>query len=144
MNGEDLNEKSLYKKGLSRFQHGYPKEALKIINELLIQDPKYSEALELKIKIEEKISEDGGDGVKMRYCKRCHAELKPIRDPKTAGKATANVLGEIVGAGLIYTYSLKCPQCGKVLRRRGLMICRVIFITVLLVVAVVMTTWQVL
>jgi hypothetical protein len=55
MNGEDLNKESFYKKGLSRFQHGYHEEALKIINNLLLLDPNYSEALELKNKIEKKL-----------------------------------------------------------------------------------------
>jgi len=55
MNGEDMNKESLYKKGLSRFQHGYPEEALKIVNDLLILDPNYSEALKLKDKIEDKL-----------------------------------------------------------------------------------------
>ena len=62
-------------------------------------------------------SKDMEEG-KKRYCKKCQKEVKPIKDPKTLGKRTANFFGFILGVGSVYTYPKKCPDCGKVVRTK--------------------------
>jgi predicted RNA-binding Zn-ribbon protein involved in translation (DUF1610 family) len=82
---------------------------------------------------------------KMRYCKRCDAEVKPIRDPKTSGKRAWNVLAAILGAftgnWLGFSYLYKCPNCGKVLRTRGQKNVGLICIGIYVVMAICIVWW---
>jgi predicted RNA-binding Zn-ribbon protein involved in translation (DUF1610 family) len=69
---------------------------------------------------------------KMRYCKRCNAEVKPIKTPKTIGKRIVNVITvSTLGAGFSYPY--RCPNCGKVLRTRGQLNTWIIIIFVVII-----------
>jgi len=50
--------------------------------------------------------------IKLKYCKRCKLEVKPIKTPKTAGKRIANFIG-FIGGARVFSYPKRCPKCGK-------------------------------
>ncbi|MFX0034334.1 MAG: hypothetical protein ACFE9I_01680 [Candidatus Hermodarchaeota archaeon] len=74
---------------------------------------------------------------KMRYCKRCDAEVKPIRDLKTFEKRAANVLGAILGGLPVFSYPYRCPNCGKVIRTRGQIISGIMCLAILLTIIII-------
>ena len=69
---------------------------------------------------------------KMRYCKRCDAEVKPIRNPKTFWKRAWNVFAWFTGLPW-FSFYYKCPNCGKVLRTKGQIITGIILIFVVII-----------
>jgi len=72
---------------------------------------------------------------KKRYCKKCQKEVKPIKEPKTLGKRTANFFAFFIGA-TAYTYPKKCPYCGKVLRTKTQNICAIIFVIMMVILGI--------
>jgi len=73
---------------------------------------------------------------KKRYCKKCQKEVKPIKEPKTLGKRTANFFGIILLGESAYSFPKKCPYCGKVLRTKQQNICAIIFVIMMVILGI--------
>lgn len=73
------------------------------------------------------------------FCKKCNKEVIPIEDKRTYGKAVANFLGFIAGAGSVYAYHKRCPYCRNVLRTKTQKTCCIIFLVIWITIVIIGT-----